>query len=144
MEQTVWLIYLTAAAIALVVEFFTNKMYAIWFCFGGIIASGLAGFGTKWYITLAVFFGASFLLMLILRKPMLRSLNGESKRRDENVIGKEFRLLTRIGVSIPGTIRVNDVEREAYAENPGDEIEEGAIVVVTETRGIGFVVKETR
>lgn len=67
-------IYLIITAIVLVAEYFTTKLFMIWFAGGGVVAMVLSAFGLAWYVHAPAFIAVSVVLMLSLRKPVLRRL----------------------------------------------------------------------
>lgn len=123
----VWLI---VCGLSLIVEYFTQKLIAIWCSIGAFVASVLAAFLLKWYYQVGSFVLTSLILTLLLRNPFLRRADKSYKRRMAfSAMGKQFDLLTPITIKSAGTIRIEDGVFEVVCED-GAVLPEGALVQV--------------
>lgn len=79
-------------AVALVAEFFTAKLIAVWFVAGGLIDLLVVALVPNLHFTwqILIFAGVSLLLLLSTRKLCLKLLTDDKSKKYINLIGKRF------------------------------------------------------
>ncbi len=79
-------------AIALVAEFFTAKLIAVWFVAGGLIdlliVALIPNLHFAWQVL--IFASISLLLLLCTRKPCLKILTDDKSKKHSHLIGKKL------------------------------------------------------
>ncbi len=133
--------WVAVMALALVIEFLTNKLIAIWFSVGGLFGLVLAVCGLEWYIQLPVAVVVVVPLVTFLRNYIMGKVQARHEReaKDPNV-GKTFTLLSPIRTGEFGTIKINDI---VWRVETADltEVLAGTVVKILELKDDVYVVE---
>lgn len=138
----VW-IWLGVIIAAIIIEFSTMDMSAIWFAAGGVFALILSLFrAVPWEAQLAVFLVVSGALVLGLRKIAKKWLLRRSEGRTnlDAYLGMKTRLLKAITEDAHGEIKINDIIWTAVTED-GKLISADEFVEIVGVKGNKIVVK---
>lgn len=142
LEIIVWVV---AAAVAVVGEVFTTSFFLIFFAFGALVALLLAVLGVGLPFQIVGFILASVASMVVLRPKVLHRLSLGSSERYEprgGILGKSATVTTAIEPGGSGTIRIGSGEFwTARSLHPGERIEPGARVRVLATDGLTALVE---
>ena len=142
MDIMFW-IWLGIVVVSAVVEFFTMEMIAIWITVGAIpslIMSAIGG--VHWAIQLAVFVVLSAVLILALRKPA-KKLLFKKNENPEQLVGKEFKLISPVGAEYDGSIKVDGVVWSVTSESK-EEIGDGEFVKLVKFENNKFYVERVQ
>lgn len=138
-------VWLAVVVFTLIIEFSTTDMISIWFAGGALVALILAAFNVWWVIQLIAFIVVSAVLLALFRKFALKKLNAKTVNTNaDQAIGKEYRLLSPIGLNQVGTIKINDVIWNVDTKEQEQEIPEGVIVRILEIKGNKYIVEEVK
>lgn len=138
-------VWLAITLIALIIEFCTADMVSCWFAGGGLVALVLSAFELSWIIQLVSFIIVSAVLLLCFRKVVMKKINPNIIPTNTDMqIGKEYRLLSSIGLNQSGSIKINDVVWSVDTEQQSGEIEKGALVKIIAVRGNKYIVEEVK
>lgn len=136
-------VYLGITVFALIVEFLTTDLTAIWFAGGGFVALIVSAFVPEWFVHLPIFVAVSFILLFMFRKLLLAKMNKKVERMNaDSAIGKKFVLLEDIAFNKLGAIKVNGVVWSAVATDPNKSINKSAVVKVVGLNGNRYIVEE--
>ena len=138
-------VWFAITILALVIEFCTNDMMAIWFVFSGVVSMLLAVLEISWYIQIAVFVVSAGLLMFVFNKMIVKYLRKRRARTNaESIVGSEHVLLTDLSLDQPGTISIYGSTWSVIAENPDEKIAAGKKVVIRGLKGSKYIVAEVK
>ncbi len=138
-------VWLAVVVFTLIIEFSTTDMISIWFAGGALVALILAAFNVWWVVQLIAFIVVSAVLLALFRKFALKKLNAKTVNTNaDQAIGKEYRLLSPIGLNQVGTIKINDVIWNVDTKEQEQEIPEGVIVRILEIKGNKYIVEEVK
>ena len=142
MYAVYWLI---ASAVFLLIEILTLGLTSIWFAGGAVIAAILAFIGGPLWLQVIIFIAVSCLLFVLTRPVAKRYLNGRvHKTNVDALIGKKGLVKETIhNVEEKGVVRINGLDWSARSVD-GDEILEGAEVVIREIQGVKLIVEHER
>ena len=135
-------IWLGVTVAALVVEFVTLDMVSIWFSAGGLVAMILALLDVSYEIQIVVAVVVSLICVLSLRKISLKWLNRTNEKTNlDLIIGKKFKLLTKITQDEVGTVKINGIVYSAKSVD-NKEIEENEYVKILKIEGNKLIVEK--
>ncbi len=142
MVTEVW-IWLALFVFFVIAEGLTYGLYTIWFAGGALVAGLAAYFGMGITVQLLLFIGVSVVLLLLIRPAAVRFMTRDKTETNVNsLIGKTAVVTKKIdNLAQTGQVRINDVEWTARAGMDTEKIPEGAIVEVTEVKGVRLIVK---
>ncbi len=78
-----FLVWASVSLVALFVEIFTCRLYAVWVTLGGIVAMILYAVGLEWYFGLIGFIVTTILTFIFLRNIALKKLEGITQKRND-------------------------------------------------------------
>lgn len=137
-----WQFWLILAGICVIIESFTLGFFVFWFAIGALCALIVSLFTTNMIIQSVVFIISSILLLL-LTKPLIKSLvkNPDTKATNVySIIGKEGIVLEDIDtINSTGTIKVNGELWSATADN---NIEKNSKIKVLSINGVKLKVQK--
>ena len=141
METIFWLILFV---ILLIIEILTLGLTTIWFAGGALVAFILAFVGFDLPVQIIVFLLVSILLLVLTRPVAIKFFNKERQKTNaESLIGQKAVVIEKIdtlhGV---GRAEVNGMEWSAKADEAGQIIEAGEIVVIEGIQGVKLIVKK--
>ncbi|MBR2527760.1 MAG: NfeD family protein [Blautia sp.] len=136
------IIWLMIVVVLVIIEAMTFGLTTIWFAGGALCAAVMSYLKYGIYPQLAVFFGASFFLLVVTRPLAVRFMKkGMPKTNVNSMIGRTAKVIERIdNLAQTGRVRVNDIEWKAQSVEDGKTIETGTIVEVKEVRGVRLIV----
>ena len=141
LEIIVWVV---AAAVAVVGEVLTTSFFLIFFAFGALVGLLLAAVGAGLALEIVGFIVASVLSMIVLRPAVLHRLSSGSSERYEppgGIVGRSATVTAAIEPGGSGTVRVGNGEFwTARALRRGERIEPGSRVRVLDTDGLTVLV----
>ena len=138
-------VWLAITIIALIIEFCTADMVSIWFAGGGLVALILSAIEISWVWQVVAFIIISAVLLLCFRKVVMKKINPNTIPTNIDMqIGKEYRLLSPIGLNQTGSIKINDVIWSVDTQEQAGEIEQGALVKIIAVRGNKYIVEEVK
>ena len=143
MQAYYWLILF---AILLAVEIFTLGLTTIWFAGGALAAAVAALLGGNLVTQVILFLVVSLLLLVFTRPLAVKYMNrGLEKTNVNDLPGRTAVVTEEIdNLAQTGRLRINDIEWTARAEKDNVVIPAGAIVEITEVRGVKVIVKEMK
>ena len=141
METIFWLILFV---VLLIIEILTLGLTTIWFAGGALVAFILAFVGFDLPVQIIVFLLVSILLLVLTRPVAIKFFNKERQKTNaESLIGQKAVVIEKIdtlhGV---GRAEVNAMEWSAKADEAGQIIEAGEIVVIEGIQGVKLIVKK--
>ena len=139
-----WLIiWLSIAALLVIVEIATLGLTTIWFAGGALAAAIATHFGAGWLIQIVVFAVVSVLLLVFTRPLAQKHLfKNNEKTNVDSLIGTVSMVIETIdNQKQTGKIMLNGLEWSARSEN-GDIIEEDSEVVVQNIQGVKPIVSK--
>lgn len=141
METIFWLILFV---VLLIIEILTLGLTTIWFAGGALVAFILAFVGFDLPVQIIVFLLVSILLLVLTRPVAIKFFNKERQKTNaESLIGQKAVVIEKIdtlhGV---GRAEVNGMEWSAKADEAGQIIEAGEIVVIEGIQGVKLIVKK--
>ncbi len=145
MDDLGTIVWIVAAAVAVVGEVVTTSFFLIFFAFGALVALLLAALGVGLPLQVVGFIVASVASMVVLRPAVLdRLASGGSERYEPRggIVGRSATVTTAIEPGGSGTVQVGNGEfwtaRALYA---GEQIEQGSRVRVLDTDGLTALVE---
>ncbi len=137
-------VWVAVMGLALVLEFLTNKLIAVWFTASGLVGLILAIFEIAWYIQLPVAIAVAVPLVGFLRPYIMNKITERQEReaKDPNV-GKTFTLLSPIRVGELGTIKINDDVWKVEAMGEA-EVLAGTVVKIIQLKDDVYVVEAVK
>lgn len=141
LEIIVWVV---AAAVAVVGEVFTASFFLIFFGFGALVALLLAVLGVGLPLQIVGFILASVASMVVLRPPVIRKLHSGGERYEGRggIVGRSGVVTAAIEPGGSGTVRVGSGEFwTARAMYSSGRIESGVRVRVLDTDGLTALVE---
>lgn len=141
MTPIYWLI---AFVILLGIELATMALTTIWFAGGAFVSFVLAMAGASEEMQLLVFVIVSFVLLFFTRPLVSRYVNrNTTKTNAEALIGKHARITVAVDNNqAMGAAVVNGQEWTARAADDSKIYKEGAMVMITDIKGVKLIVKE--
>ena len=141
METIFWLILFV---VLLIIEILTLGLTTIWFAGGALVAFILAFVGFDLPVQIIVFLLVSISLLVLTRPVAIKFFNKERQKTNaESLIGQKAVVIEKIdtlhGV---GRAEVNGMEWSAKADEAGQIIEAGEIVVIEGIQGVKLIVKK--
>lgn len=137
-----WLIiWLSFAALLVIVEIATLGLTTIWFAGGALIAALAANLGANWIIQIIIFAVVS-LLLLIFTRPLAQKhlLKNNEKTNVDSLIGISANVIEIIdNQKQTGKIMLNGIDWSARSQN-GDIIPVDSEVVVQKIEGVKAIV----
>ncbi len=139
-----WLIiWLSIAAILVIIEIATLGLTTIWFAGGALIAALAANFGANWIIQILVFAVVS-LILLVFTRPLAQKhlFKNNEKTNVDSLVGTCANVIVTIdNKKQEGKIMLNGLEWSARAKED-EVIEEGTEVVVEGIQGVKAIVSK--
>lgn len=131
MLETMWIIWLIAAAVFLGVEAMTAGLISIWLVPGAVVTSILSIFVKNIGIQVLVFMALSAALIFLCRKYFNKTSAEKLDDTDKKPVGKTATAQTAIN-DLDGKVLLGDVYWRAVSDS---EIPEGEAVVITAVNG---------
>ena len=140
------MIWLGILAVFLIIEAITAGLTTIWFAGGALAAAVAALLGGNLVTQVILFLVVSLLLLVFTRPLAVRYMNrGLEKTNVNDLPGRTAVVTEEIdNLAQTGRLRINDIEWTARAEKDKVVIPSGAIVEITEVRGVKVIVKEMK
>ncbi|MEW6723944.1 MAG: NfeD family protein [Bacillota bacterium] len=139
--MSAWQAWLGLAFILVLVEVATTGFFVFWFGLGAVLAALSAFFGAGTVVQLAIFVGASFILVVFTRPLARRLFNGRDVRTNaEALIGELGVVQETIKDKESGLVRMGGEVWTAVLPGPG-RASRGTRVRVLEVRGVRLVVE---
>ena len=140
------MIWLGILAVFLIIEAITAGLTTIWFAGGALAAAVAALLGGNLVTQVILFLVVSLLLLVFTRPLAVRYMNrGLEKTNVNDLPGRTAVVTEEIDyLAQTGRLRINDIEWTARAEKDNVVIPSGAIVEITEVRGVKVIVKEMK
>ena len=122
-ETYMWIVWLAAVVIAVIVEAVTNDLVSVWFAAGALIALVVA---------------------FILLRPFLKKFMKHDlvKTNVDEIIGKKAVVTISGNLRQPGEVFVDGKKWSAIPEKEGEELIEDEIVTVLAIQGVKLVVRK--
>lgn len=141
-DRNLMFCWLIALVVLLIIEIITLGLTTIWFAVGALIAFFAAWFGAPWGVQLALFFVASFVLLIFTRPVVQKKLNSSREQTNVNsMIGREGKVIEEIdNFNGKGRILVNGMEWTARTEEDGVVIPADTKILIQEIRGVKAIV----
>ena len=140
------MIWLGILAVCLIIEAITAGLTTIWFAGGALAAAVAALLGGNLVTQVILFLVVSLLLLVFTRPLAVKYMNrGLEKTNVNDLPGRTAVVTEEIdNLAQTGRLRINDIEWTARAEKDNVVIPSGAIVEITEVRGVKVIVKEMK
>ena len=140
------MIWLGILAVFLIIEAITAGLTTIGFAGGALAAAVAALLGGNLVTQVILFLVVSLLLLVFTRPLAVRYMNrGLEKTNVNDLPGRTAVVTEEIdNLAQTGRLRINDIEWTARAEKDNVVIPSGAIVEITEVRGVKVIVKEMK
>lgn len=140
------MIWLGILAVFLIIEAITAGLTTIWFAGGALAAAVAALLGGNLVTQVILFLVVSLLLLVFTRPLAVKYMNrGLEKTNVNDLPGRTAVVTEKIdNLAQTGRLRINDIEWTARAEKDNVVIPAGAIVEITEVRGVKVIVKEMK
>lgn len=140
------MIWLGILAVLLIIEAITAGLTTIWFAGGALAAAVAALLGGNLVTQVILFLVVSLLLLVFTRPLAVKYMNrGLEKTNVNDLPGRTAVVTEEIdNLAQTGRLRINDIEWTARAEKDNILIPAGAIVEITEVRGVKVIVKEMK
>ncbi|MDY5022341.1 MAG: NfeD family protein [Blautia sp.] len=140
------MIWLGILAVFLIIEAITAGLTTIWFAGGALAAAVAALLGGNLVTQVILFLVVSLLLLVFTRPLAVKYMNrGLEKTNVNDLPGRTAVVTEEIdNLAQTGRLRINDIEWTARAEKDNVVIPAGAIVEITEVRGVKVIVKEMK
>lgn len=146
MEQYMWIVWLVAFALAIIIEAATTELVSIFFAIGSLVSLIISFIpGVNWWIEIIVFVVVSGASLLGLRPLMTKFLNREKRSTNvDELIGKKGTMAKCYNENSFGEIKVNGVVWTAVNEDEGEEIKEGEKVTIVAINGNKLIVRKDK
>jgi len=143
MEQYMWIVWLSAFVLFLIIEAIGTDLVTIWFAVGALVALIVSFIpNVAWWVELIVFFVLSITCLLALRPLARRYLRGKIvKSNADALIGRKGMLLESIGPLQRGVVQLGDVKWTAVGMEDDSKIEAGIIVEIVAISGNKLLVR---
>lgn len=144
MEQYMWILWLSAFGIFLLIEAIGTDLVTIWFAFGSILALILSFIpGVAWWVEVIVFFVISIICLLALRPLARKYLRGKIVQSNaDGLIGRKGMLLEKIDQFHRGLCQIGDVKWTAVGIDDDTKIEAGKVIEIVAISGNKLIVRE--
>ena len=143
MNIAMWIIWLVAAAVLLVIEGLTMGLTTIWFAIGALCAMIVALLGGGLAMQIICFVVVSVLMLLFTRKIFVDKLKtGKETTNIDSMIGKVGEVRAEIKPYMPGIIYVWGQEWTAISSKQDEEFEPGSKVRVVGVDGVKLLVEK--
>ena len=148
MGPYMWIFWLIAAIVFLLIELATVSMVSLWFV-AGSLAAMLAAFGglaVGWPIALILLVSLLLLFVFMKLRPKLGILPSQRKPTNaDRLIGKEALVIKDIDpVKGTGQVRVQGQIWSARSADDESIVPEGTKVMIQDIRGVKLVVEEIK
>ena len=139
----VWF-WLAALIIFIIFEVATLGLTTMWFALGALAAMAVAVVGGQIWLQIAVFVVVSIVSLLGFRKVALNLFNqNREKTNADGLIGKKGIVTEEISnLYATGQVTISGLEWTARSMSDEVTIENGAIVVVREIKGVKLIVEK--
>lgn len=142
-EQYMWIVWLVALVIFLIIEAIGTDLVTVWFAAGALVALIVSFIPeVPWWVEVIVFFVLSITCLLALRPLARKYLRGKIVQSNADaLIGRKGMLLEAIGPLQRGTVQLGDVKWTAVGLEDKDKIEAGTIVEIVAISGNKLLVR---
>ena len=144
MEQYMWIIWLSAFVLFLIIEAIGTDLVTVWFALGSVLALIISFIpGVSWWVELIVFVVVAGACLLLVRPLARKYLRGQIvKSNADSLIGKKGMLLEKIDAFHRGAVQIGDVKWTAVGIDDNSKIEEGKVVEIIAISGNKLIVRE--
>ena len=144
MEQYMWIIWLSAFVLFLIIEAIGTDLVTIWFAIGSLVALIVSFIpGVAWWVQLIVFFVLSITCLLAVRPLARKYLRGKIvKSNADALVGRKGMLLEAIGPLQRGEVQLGDVKWTAVGIEDNAKIAAGTVVEIVAISGNKLIVRE--
>ena len=144
MEQYMWIIWLSAFVLFLIIEAIGTDLVTVWFALGSVLALIISFIpGVSWWVELIVFVVVAGACLLLVRPLARKYLRGQIvKSNADSLIGKKGMLLEKIDAFHRGAVQIGDVKWTAVGIDDNSKIEEGKVVEIIAISGNKLIVRD--
>lgn len=138
--DNVWAVWLTLAALLVVLEMFSGELVLLMFGIGATVSSGASAFGLDWGWTIAVLAAVSTLLLYFVRPPVMNRLHAGPtlSMGHQRVIGASG-VVTQDVTAFDGRVFVDNDDWTARSGS-GETFAIGTPIVVIRLDGVTAIV----
>ena len=143
-ETYMWIVWLAAVVIAVIVEAVTNDLVSVWFAAGALIALVVSFIpNVPWWVEVIIFVVISASAFILLR-PFLKKFMKHDlvKTNVDEIIGKKAVVTIAGNLRQPGEVLKKKKKWSAIPEKEGEELIEDEIVTVLAIQGVKLVVRK--
>ncbi|MBQ9458239.1 MAG: NfeD family protein [Bacilli bacterium] len=143
MEQYMWIIWLSAFVIFLIIEAIGTDLVTIWFALGALIATIVSFIpNVPWWVEVIVFLVISVATLFALRPLTRKYMRGKIVQSNaDSLVGRRGMLLEDIGPFQRGTVQIGDVKWTALGIEDDSKIEAGQVVEIVAISGNKLIVR---
>ena len=143
MEQYMWIIWLSAFVIFLIIEAVGTDLVTVWFALGALVATIVSFIpNVPWWVEVIVFTVISVACLLALRPLARKYMRGKIVQSNaDSLIGRKGMLLEDIGPLKRGTVQLGDVKWTALGIEDNTKIPANTIVEIVAISGNKLIVR---
>lgn len=138
-----FILYAVLALVFLLIEALTFSLTTIWFAASALVMMFVSFLPIPFHVQLLMFLAIACVLLIFTRPLLVNKIVKHTATNADALIGKECRLLKKIGEFQNGEIKLRGIIWSAKSVN-GCEIAENAICKIVKIEGNTVFVEQTR
>ena len=143
MEQYMWIVWLVAFVLFIIIEAIGTDLVTIWFAGGALIALIISFIpNVPWWVQLIVFFVISIVCLFAVRPLARKYMRGKIvKSNVDSLVGRKGMLLEDISAFKRGIVQLGDVKWTAVGIEDNTKIDAGTVVEIVAISGNKLIVR---